>query len=323
MAFHFAIRAVPGTVLFRTHAEARALWERLVAAFPRMLALCLMPDHIHLVLPDADADRRLPAVLSGYARWRNGVRGESGAVFASHDGPKEVPDGDHLRRTIRYVHLNAARKGLVADPLDWPWSTHRDAVGLAFPAAIERRRDRTQFHSYVTSDPQVSIVGTELPILRHEDFSIEQVADTVAGICRVPREALQRDRTLQRLAARAAWHRGFKNAAYLAETFGCERTSAWRWTRELVPAPPRHGRSSIFVGCRRQRGSRTARSVAERPPWLLGCCRRYPMGHPDRSSGGSPPGLPRSWRRRRRARPRRCERLRTLGHLVAARAAGR
>lgn len=235
MTFHFAIRAARGTVLFRNHAEARALWDRLVAAFPRLIALCLMPDHIHLVLPDPDVDHRLPAVLSGYARWRNRRRGEAGAVFGAHDGPKQVPEGDHRRRTIRYVHLNPARKGLVADPLEWPWSTHRDAVGLAFPAAIERRRDRSQFHAYVTADPQVNIVGTELPLLRHEDFSIEQVADTVAGICRVERAALAMDRAAQRLAVQAAWCRGFRSPLLLADTFGCERTTAWRWTRELVP----------------------------------------------------------------------------------------
>lgn len=233
MPVHLSVRAMPGRLLFRTHREAGALWERLVAGLDRLLALCLMPNHVHIV--SEEPEERLRAALSGYARWRNHQRGERGPVFEPHGSFQVLADAEHLRRTVRYVHLNPPRKGLAEDPLTWPWSTHRDAVGLSYPAAIERRANAGQFHRYVSSDPTVSLTGTELPTLIHQDFSLEQVADAVAGVCRVSRTGIADDLSVQRLAVQAAWFRGFKSLADVSAAFGCSRASVWRWTKDLRP----------------------------------------------------------------------------------------
>jgi hypothetical protein len=147
-----------------------------------------MPDHIHLILPDAPG-KRLGRAMSAYAQWRNAYRGERGPVWTPHPPPDRLADEKHLRRTIRYVHLNPPRAKLVEDPLAWAWSTHRDRVGFAFPRVGALEPDPNRFHRSVSGDPSVAVEGTDLPRTRHQDFRWEDVADAACAIFRVGPEA--------------------------------------------------------------------------------------------------------------------------------------
>ena len=190
MHTHLVARARRGTLLCNTAAEACELWRRIASTFPELVALCVMPDHVHLLLPGAPAAQRLARMLSGYARWRNWRDGTRGPVWEPHPAPQPLADdGKHLRRTIRYIHLNPCRSRLVADPLSWPWSTHRDALGLCVRPVVNAVRDGERFHRIVSSDPTVSVVGTTLPVRARESSSLLQVHGVVASLSRQPRES--------------------------------------------------------------------------------------------------------------------------------------
>jgi len=160
---HHVALSRPGTRLFADHREACSLWERLVGQVPGLVALCLMPDHVHLQSRQ-DARVALGQVMADYAQSRNRLRGQTGAVWWGQRAPQVLVDRDKIRRSVRYIHLNPCRKKpLVGDPLSWPWSTHRDACGLALTPAVARRGDPYAFHAYVSGDPSVSVDGTLLP----------------------------------------------------------------------------------------------------------------------------------------------------------------
>lgn len=160
--FHLVARAVKGRLLFRNHRAAQALWRHVVDACPGLVALCLMPDHLHLQHP-RDVRVSLGAALSGYARWRNARVGRSGPLFETLPEAEPLVDEQKIRRSIRYILLNPCRAGLVRDPLEWAWSTHRDSVGLTAWPACAPARDPSSFHAYVSSDPTVAVDGTLLP----------------------------------------------------------------------------------------------------------------------------------------------------------------
>lgn len=129
--FHCVGRAAPGRLLFADFFAARALWVGFSAAFPELHALCVMPDHIRLILPDRPG-LRLGHAMSAYARWVVAHRPRASETrWSPHPPAEAIPDALHLRRTLRYVLLNPCRAGLARDPLAWPWSTHRDRVGFA------------------------------------------------------------------------------------------------------------------------------------------------------------------------------------------------
>lgn len=206
---HIAILSVRNTLLFHTWAEAKALWDLIVQRV-RHHGMALMPDHLHALLGHAAQVEALHRAMRAFARWRNAERGERGPVFRHGALPDEVPTGQHLDRTRRYIHLNPCRAGLVKDPLAWPFSTHRDAVGLALPPVIQPVADPERFHAYVSSDPKVAVQGTPLPRRAALDdrarLTLAQVRAAVSALTREPASALARRGPARSLLIDAAAH---------------------------------------------------------------------------------------------------------------------
>lgn len=228
MHHHLVARSAAHTLLFRDHAEARALFEALAGAFPDAAAFCLMPDHLHLVVPSDDGAARLHRVMRAYARWRNARRGEVGAVWGVAPAPEPVRDAQHLRRTIRYVHLNPCRKELVADPLAWPWSTHRDLTGLALRPVLPRAREPARLHAWVSADPSVAVRGTPMPEETWGTASWESVRDGVAGVGRLCLEGLATRGPARTLAVKAAWLLNVRDVEAIGGDLELAPSSVWR-----------------------------------------------------------------------------------------------
>ena len=190
MLAHLTARALPGTLLFHDWTEALTLWGMLTRAFPEAEAICLMPNHPHIVGP-ANARSRLSALMSGYARWRGAYRGQDASTWEPQPEPVPLPDEAHTRRTIRYVLLNPCRGGLAADPLAWPLSTHRDLVGLGEPS--RRRRDPAAFHAWVSGDPSVAVGGTSLPELANGRTSLAAIEEAVGSVLRLTPPRVRKD----------------------------------------------------------------------------------------------------------------------------------
>ncbi len=227
---HASPRAAHGTLLFRSWAEARALWVRLTAGL-RFRALVLMPDHVHVQLTDATQLAPLAVALRSYAQWRNGARGESGPVWEHRATPTPIRGSEHVERTTRYIHLNPCRRGLCHDPLAWPFSTHRDAVGLALPAVRRPVPDPEQFHAWVSGDPTVDARGTPLPGAPGapaRTWSLPQIAAAVSALTRTPDSALRTRGPVRSLLLCAAARLAVAPDAVVAELAGVDRSTARR-----------------------------------------------------------------------------------------------
>ncbi|MFH1466827.1 MAG: hypothetical protein ABIO70_20755 [Pseudomonadota bacterium] len=246
---HFTAHAFPPDLLFHDWCEARQLWDSLLSLGP-VQALVLMPDHVHLIARDLDPQAWWHA-LRGYARWRNHHRGEPGRrVWLALGPPEEVLGAKHLRRALRYLALNPCRDRLVADPLAWPFSTYRDSVGLAVPGVVAIERDPVAWHAYVSSDPSVSVEGTDLPsgLRGLRAASVEQVVEAVSALARTPVEDLRR-----RGPARTLLVQGLLGCAHLsgravARHLGLSHTAI----QKAAPLPSgTHARIERVLGDRR------------------------------------------------------------------------
>lgn len=232
--YHFVARAVGYSLLWRDAQEAAALWRILVRTFPELIALCLMPDHIHLLLPHPDTAGRLARAMAAYARWRNHHRRARGAVWERHPPGEHLPDEKHERRTVRYIHMNPCRARLVRDPAAWPWSTHRDWVGLAAFPDVERDAYPARFHQYVSADPSADVAGTALPTVRMDgNATWDEVHDTVCSLARTLPEELLRRGPARALAVKTAWMHGIRDADFLAKALGLHRARVYGLVRYL------------------------------------------------------------------------------------------
>jgi hypothetical protein len=221
MPCHLTARLIGFEVL--DSEQASYVWSALRRGFPDALGAVLLPDHLHTV-PASDAVRdcreRLAAVLSGVTRhWRwEGRRGTLEWRLA----PARVlgSNRDHLARDIRYLALNPCRAGLVRDPLEWLWSTHRDVVGaVAEPwIAAERlaaalKRGRTGFerahHAYVSADRSVHPDGTPLPrsaaTASMAGFGIDHLCAAALAATRARTQDLRLRTLARRLVIRLAY----------------------------------------------------------------------------------------------------------------------
>lgn len=151
-----------------------ALWARLRARFPAVFACVLMPDHLHLLVKFASAEALMKLMASELSGFTRSLKRGPGPLWKAVEDPRTIPNLKHLRRQIRYVHLNPCRDKLASDPLEWEWSTHREYIGASALSWVDRkgvdevfdypsRLFGERFHHYVSSDPSVRVGGTLIP----------------------------------------------------------------------------------------------------------------------------------------------------------------
>lgn len=109
-----------------------------------VVALCLLPDHLHCVwkLPENDCDfsRRWASIKAGFTRRYLSSGGKGAAQSISRNRKREqgvwqrrfwehhIRDEHDLQRHVDYIHYNPCKHGIVQNIEDWPWSTYHKYV---------------------------------------------------------------------------------------------------------------------------------------------------------------------------------------------------
>jgi putative transposase len=93
----------------------------------RLLAWCLMPNHVHVVIDVLEGRASLGTIVRSWksftARRANEQLGRSGAFWHADYFDRYMRDEGQLNRTVEYVEQNPVKAGLVSDAADWPWSS--------------------------------------------------------------------------------------------------------------------------------------------------------------------------------------------------------
>jgi len=166
----------------------------------------LMGNHFHL-LATPETDTGLPEMMQAvgrrYVRHFNSRQQRSGTLFEGRYRSTLIQAERYLLACMVYIDLNPVRAGMVSDPSQYPWSSHRHYADLA--------NDRL-----VTPHPMFWALGNT-PFAREQAYAnlIE------AGLSRDTREALAG-------SAHRGWALG--DAGYVAEL---ER----RTDRRAAPRP--------------------------------------------------------------------------------------
>ena len=101
------------------------LEEQLRKAHADILAYCLMPNHVHLVVVPHRIDSLATLVRRTHARYArrvNQVYDWQGHLWQERFH-SFVMDEEHLLAAARYVELNPVRAGLCRRADEWPWSS--------------------------------------------------------------------------------------------------------------------------------------------------------------------------------------------------------
>lgn len=126
-------------IIFEDDVDRRRFVNRLGEATERYRlrcqSYCLMANHYHAVFEVPDGN------LSDAMRWLNGVfardsnrrHGRTGHLLQGRFKSTFIGDDIYLRTANVYVAMNPVKAGLVADPEEWVWSSHRASAGLVKP----------------------------------------------------------------------------------------------------------------------------------------------------------------------------------------------
>lgn len=98
----------------------------------RVLAYCLMTNHIHLAIQVADIplSRIMQNLTFRYTKWLNWRLNRVGHIFQGRYKAILIDVDSYFLELVAYIHLNPVRAGMVAKPEDYEWSSHRAYCGV-------------------------------------------------------------------------------------------------------------------------------------------------------------------------------------------------
>ena len=136
VAYHLTQRGTNGQRIFFNDSDRKAYLRLLAAnlkdAGVRILAWCLMSNHVHMIaIPEAGDSLAtlLRRVHGRYAQMLNTRKNRTGHVFQNRFFSCPL-ESSHLRRALAYVEKNPVRAGMTDRAEQYPWSSAAVHVGL-------------------------------------------------------------------------------------------------------------------------------------------------------------------------------------------------
>lgn len=96
-------------------------------------AYVVMPDHFHLLATPVDATglaQMMQRLGRYYVPWFNHKYQRSGGLFQGRFKTSVIDAERYFMQCSQYVELNPARSGMVADPIEYPWSSYAHHAGV-------------------------------------------------------------------------------------------------------------------------------------------------------------------------------------------------
>jgi putative transposase len=96
-------------------------------------AYVLMSNHLHLLATPSTAEgipQTMQALGRRYVRHFNQRQQRTGTLWEGRYKSTLIQAERYLLACMAYIDLNPVRAGMVADAVDYPWSSHRHYVGL-------------------------------------------------------------------------------------------------------------------------------------------------------------------------------------------------
>jgi len=135
----------------------------------QIIAYCLMPTHIHLVLKqlkDGGISTYLSNVSNAYARYFNTCYKRKGPLWEGEFKNVLVKNDDQLLHLTRYNHLNPVTAGLVKKPEDWQYSSYLEYLNS------DNIRRFCDYENILEIDPKKYRVFVEDRISYQKELSI-------------------------------------------------------------------------------------------------------------------------------------------------------
>jgi putative transposase len=133
--YHIWIRGNGRGDIFSDDIDRRFYLHLLCACIIRfsleIYAYVLMSNHIHLFLKTLlpNISEVMLTINRNYSHYFNKRHMKTGHLFESRYKNKVVQHDKYFLGLLRYIHQNPVKAGIVADPAQYKWSSHRAYLG--------------------------------------------------------------------------------------------------------------------------------------------------------------------------------------------------
>lgn len=115
-----------------------------------IVAYCLMPTHIHMVLlqlKDKGISIYMKNLLDSYTRYFNIKNERKGPLWQGRFKSVLIKDDEQMLHLTRYIHLNPTSENIVKEANEWPYSSYHEYLGRS-------EEKLCHFTGYINMDPE-------------------------------------------------------------------------------------------------------------------------------------------------------------------------
>ena len=140
--YHVMLRGVNQQQIFEEKEDARKfLWIlkecKAISEF-KLLAYCLMGNHVHLLIKEGREllGQIFKRIGGRYVYWYNTKYQRVGHLFQDRFKSEPVDSDEYLMAVIRYIHQNPVKAGLCKRAEDYPYSSWREYLSEPWIADV-------------------------------------------------------------------------------------------------------------------------------------------------------------------------------------------
>ncbi len=135
--YHTIVRGINRQMIFEEPADESAYLSFLLKyrneCGAKVLAYCLMTNHVHLLIQESDdnLEKIFRKINTAYAMYFNNKYLRTGHLFQDRFKSEVIKDERQLLQTVRYIHRNPVKAGLCKSPAEHRSSSYKEYLGLS------------------------------------------------------------------------------------------------------------------------------------------------------------------------------------------------
>ena len=189
--YHIMLRGINQQQIFEDEEDKQKFLQillecRELSGF-RLLAYCLMGNHVHLLLWEGkeSLEQVFKRIGGRFVYWYNVKYKRVGHLFQDRFKSEPVENDAYLLTVLRYIHQNPVKAGICEKAEDYPYSSMREYLGapgfadVAFTDTLISREDLIAFHKFPGSENCLDI--PEKPIIRMTDEEAKEIIKRETG----------------------------------------------------------------------------------------------------------------------------------------------
>ena len=177
--YHVMLRGINQQLVFEDEEDnEKFLWilkECKEVSGYKLLAYCLMGNHIHLLIKEGmePLEQIFKRIGGRFVYWYNIKYRRVGHLFQDRFKSEPVENDEYLLSVIRYIHQNPVKAGICKNAEDYPYSSWKEnltepwIVDVSYTHTILTQEDLIEYHKQLGEEKCLDL--PEKPIIRLTD----------------------------------------------------------------------------------------------------------------------------------------------------------